>query len=256
MPRQAGDNVGLRLFLAVYHKNVPLDTLADRRKHLEGFVVGILGVKGIVEGGLSSLTPAGIDVRLVDSTDSRREQELYFHRSRLDPSATRDWDAAKRQSDLRAAQTRDVAGRRWSVACVPVPQYIATSDDLVSVGRRGGRPAADRPSRGVSGRDRHDGMTERSRLAAQLTETNRRLKREIADRQQAEVDSAGKRAAPPALRRECQRRDLDHGPFRPIHLRQPFGASRCWDTRRKRSCRLTIDDILTPASLGRGQQET
>ncbi len=127
LPRELGGQVGVRLFLPVYRKNVALDTVADRRENLKGFIVGVLRLKGIVDQSATALTPMGTDTSLFDVSDTGREQLLYHHPSRLyaGDAALNRGGTAPPQFGLVFAEPFDVGGRRWTVVSTTRPQFIA-----------------------------------------------------------------------------------------------------------------------------------
>jgi PAS domain S-box-containing protein len=124
--RESGRS-SLRLFLPVYRKNVPLETAEDRRKNLEGFVVGVLRPHGILEEGLSTLSPGGLDVGLLDLSAPRGRQLLAWWPSRVRGSdaAPGDPESVLLESPLRRLAVIEIGGRQWGIACVPVPGFIA-----------------------------------------------------------------------------------------------------------------------------------
>ncbi len=127
LPRELGGQVGVRLFLPVYQKNVALDTVADRRKNLEGFIVGVLRLKGIVDQSATALTPMGTDTSLFDISDTGREHLLYYHPSRLyaGDTALNHGETAPPQFGLISAKPLDVGGRRWTVVSTVRPQFVS-----------------------------------------------------------------------------------------------------------------------------------
>ncbi len=187
LPAGPGKRREARLFIAVYQKNVPLDTVENRRKHLQGLLVGVFSPKQVVEGALRTLTPGGIDIWLVDSTDPSDEHPLYYHRSRLrppdsDPSRL-PTDAGK--NEFRLSETMDVAGRRWTVVCVAIPQFIAARTTWYPWGAAAaGLLLTGLLAAYLAGIAKRDAQT--VQLAAQLRETHRQLEKESADRKQAE----------------------------------------------------------------------
>ena len=184
---EPGKRREVRLFTPIYQKNAAIDNVENRRKHLQGFVVGVLSPKQVVEEALRTLVPAGIDIWLVDSTDRTDEHPLYYHRSRLrpgdsDPSGL-PIDTGKDEFHL--SDTLDVAGRRWRVTCVAVPQFIAARTTWYPWGAAAaGLLLTGLLAAYLAGIAKRDAQT--VQLAAQLTETHRRLEKESADRQQAE----------------------------------------------------------------------
>jgi len=122
---EPGNHFGLRLFLPVYRSNAALGTVEDRRQHLEGFVVGVLRLDGLVEEALLPLALAGIDINLLDVTDPSHQQLLYTHKSRtrISQGELLDEDGPERQPDLQLAEQLDVAGRRWKIAYSVAPYF-------------------------------------------------------------------------------------------------------------------------------------
>ena len=127
LPRELGGQVGVRLFLPVYRKNVALDTVADRRENLEGFIVGVLRLKGIVDQSATALTPMGTDTSLFDVSDTGREHLLYYHPSRLyaRDAALNHGGTAPPQIGLTFAEPLDIGGRRWTVVSTARPLFIS-----------------------------------------------------------------------------------------------------------------------------------
>ena len=185
---EPGKHREVRLFIPIYQKNAAIDTVENRRKHIQGFVVGVLSPKQIVEEALRTLMPAGIDIWLVDSTDPADEHPLYYHRSRLRPP---DSDPSRLPTDtgkneFRLSETLDVAGRRWAVTCVAVPQFIAARTTWYPWGAAAaGLLLTGLLAAYLAGIAKRDVQT--TQLAAQLRETQRRLEKESADRKQAEL---------------------------------------------------------------------
>jgi PAS domain S-box-containing protein len=188
LSRETDDEIGIRLFLPVYLKNTPLKTVEQRRRNLQGFVVGVIRVRGLVEESLSIVSPAGIDMQLIDTTDPDNRQELHTHYSRC-----RRRDVALKENEMRSSssgisltETLDLADRRWTITCTPISEFIEARTHwypwgvgaagllltglltvyLIVVFRQNAKAA---------------------HLAAELTETNRQLEKESAERKQAEL---------------------------------------------------------------------
>ncbi len=145
-----GKRAEVKLCIAIYQKNVALDTVQRRRKHLRGFVVGVLSPRRLVEEAISTLMPAGIDI-----LDCRQHGPDRRMLALLPPIAV----AAPRQRP-----ERFVARRRQRISLegdigrggTPLDGHLrrraavrCCKNHLVSVGRRGGRPAVDRAVGGL-----------------------------------------------------------------------------------------------------------
>jgi PAS domain S-box-containing protein len=200
LARGIDDQLGIRMFLPVYAKNVSLKTVGQRRRNLQGFVVTVIRVKGLIEESLSIVSPGGIDMQFVDDTDPENRQVLYTHFSRLRKSnLLADGDQGlDLASDMSLTQTLSVGNRSWMIITKPVPEFfeartswypwgVATVGVLLT-----GLLTAYLIVTSIKNADA-------SRLALQLTEANRRLERESADRKQAESQLLASQAKYKAL---------------------------------------------------------
>jgi len=187
LPRETGENIGIRLFLAVYRKNAPLETTEQRREHLFGFIVGVLRMKGAVEESLAGLEPVGIDLSLYDVTDPRNARLIYVHRARLPSEQVSPQDRALLSDDsrLRSERTFDAGGRRWEVAFSATPAFMDARTTHYPLGGAAAVLAVTvllaAYLAGIAARNIRSAQT-----AAKLAEYNRQLKRESAARQQIE----------------------------------------------------------------------
>ncbi len=128
MPNELGDQVGARVFLAVYKNNAPTASVEERRKNLMGFIVAVFRPKGIAEESLASLTPVGIDISLYDDSADPKDRLLYSYSSR-----TRILDSTSAASQITPPESiaasysvkKEVAGRQWMVVCSATPQFFA-----------------------------------------------------------------------------------------------------------------------------------
>ena len=114
---------GFRVFLPVYGKGMPTDTVEHRRSSLQGFVAGVFQIADMVENSLAHLHRQGIDTYLSDESTSRDERFLHFHsaRTRKRPYEPSSRFVADRLKGMHYRTTIDVAGRQWSVLCSPAP---------------------------------------------------------------------------------------------------------------------------------------
>ncbi|HXI71210.1 MAG TPA: CHASE domain-containing protein [Verrucomicrobiae bacterium] len=105
---------GFLVLLPVYQgKSLP-DTAAGRRERLAGFAVAVFRVINLVDDVFQQLKAQGIEVRVYD--DSPDGELIYDNvtSANLKPAA-----GAKKTIPL------EVAGRRWLVAYVPTPKFVA-----------------------------------------------------------------------------------------------------------------------------------
>ncbi len=116
----------VQTFLPMYRDFEAVRTVADRRTHFEGLLVGLCQLDDLVERALAyTAGPQEVDVSLLDPSRPLRHQLLYHHASRARSGA----DAAAVEdagsSDIRHAETLDFGGHRWSLVCTPAPEFFA-----------------------------------------------------------------------------------------------------------------------------------
>jgi len=122
---------GFLVFIPVYQKNVPLDTVEKRRKNLLGFVVGVIGIGDMVDRALTYLKPAGINIYLDDASTSQGDIDFYKRQPLLnnDRSASAETEV-KERSNLFIENSFQVADKTWKVTGVPVTAYSSDINDL------------------------------------------------------------------------------------------------------------------------------
>ncbi len=117
--------VGFLLFVPIYRKGLPADTIGDRRKNLEGFIQGVFRIPDLVEMALSDLSSEGIDIMIIDHSAPESERVLYFHRSvvGMEPIDSGS-EGANSFRDLRYAERFEIGQRQWSVLAIGTPRFI------------------------------------------------------------------------------------------------------------------------------------
>jgi CHASE1-domain containing sensor protein len=118
---------GFFVCLPVYEKDKPVKSIADRRKNLMGFVLGVFRPSDMIESALRRFQPEGIDVGLHDPSDSAGASSLYYHASRLreDRAAPLDPKRLLDPTGVRCLVGLDVAGRPWTIVCAPTAAFEA-----------------------------------------------------------------------------------------------------------------------------------
>ncbi|MBW2726763.1 MAG: CHASE domain-containing protein, partial [Deltaproteobacteria bacterium] len=133
---QAGDDRAEFLtVLPIYDSKTEPATVADRRKALVGFVLGVFRFSDMIEVALRNFASAdALDIYLYDAAASPEERLIYFH-----PSALRRGGAAPLPEDevyegLYSATAYNVAGREWSIVVKPAPGHFVDDASLMSWG--------------------------------------------------------------------------------------------------------------------------
>ena len=118
------DPYGFLIVTPIFRHGAPLNTVQQRRRHLQGFVMGVYRIGALVEKAIAHLTPSEIDIYLFDDSASVDNRFLYFHVSRLrkeyhPPSL----DEAQLKTGVHYAETINIAGRNWVLLFTPTPGY-------------------------------------------------------------------------------------------------------------------------------------
>ena len=105
-----GGEPAFLVFMPVYKKQIPLDTVAARRAALEGYVAALLHPKDIVQAAIEPTPPMGLPVNLLDRSAPADQQLFYQWKPRLLASAggfDSPWNG------LRFDKSLPLAGREW-----------------------------------------------------------------------------------------------------------------------------------------------
>ena len=117
---------GFLVFVPVYRRGLPSNTLETRREHLQGFILGVFRVGDIVEKSLAGIQPEGINYVLYDMSAPEGERHLYSHQSRLRPkNITQEIKNNPVSNPLfQDAITLNVAGREWMILFTATPDFL------------------------------------------------------------------------------------------------------------------------------------
>ncbi len=118
---------GFLVVLPAYDHGKPVGTLAERRKNLWGFILGVFRPDEMLDAAMSKLEPEGIDVCLYDPSAPARGRPFHFHRSRTRQG---DWEAEDENrlhnpQGMYSLAKLDVLGHPWTIVCLPTPDFVA-----------------------------------------------------------------------------------------------------------------------------------
>jgi len=133
--QEAGKQSGVLVFMPVYGKDVPLETVKDRREHLKGLALGVFRIGDIMESSLDYLGWGGIDISLYDLDAPEGKRFLHAYHSHQEPEV--DHRISKEvtySSGMQYAETIDVAGRKWKILCEAEPAYVSSGRTLLPWG--------------------------------------------------------------------------------------------------------------------------
>jgi len=189
--QERGGQFSFLVFLPVYRKGAPADSVAARRENLEGFVRGVFPVAALTAHARSHLEPWGVDIRFLDESMGPDKRFLLFHRSRMreGPGSDPPGDETGTRAEFKLTGSIKVADRKWSVLCTSAPcflearitwqPWVGLVAGLVATGLLGAYVATT-TIRGA--RAKH--------LAARLSRANRELESEAIERRRAEKEMA------------------------------------------------------------------
>ncbi len=120
--RASSERYSILVFAPVYH-GLPMPAEVDqRRRHLRGFVLGVLRVGDMVSDALQGAEPGQLSFRLLDLTSRSEQGWLYDHPpGGAFPAAT--------TSDLRFSRDFPLADRFWRIEVAPSAAFVARHHD-------------------------------------------------------------------------------------------------------------------------------
>ncbi len=104
------NDMGFLIFDPVYKKNVPIDTVENRRKALKGFTLGVFRIDGLVQGVYNKKTSDDLKLYIYDHGYGEKPEYLYGERNLQAPF------------DHKAIL--DVAGRKWVLHFTPSKTFL------------------------------------------------------------------------------------------------------------------------------------
>lgn len=114
--QEKGQQTGVLVFLPVYRKGYPSDTIEDRRRNLTGFALAVFRVGDMMEARLKGSRQPGIELVIYDNT-ALPDEALLFSSSKT---------GAPVMSGLHWSTTFDVADRKWRLDFTSTPQYLSS----------------------------------------------------------------------------------------------------------------------------------
>ena len=134
--QETAGQFGFLVFEPIYREKAPTGSVEERRRNIEGFVLGVFRIGDIVEKSLKHHKPKGIDISLYDMSASEGERLLYSHT--LHPhngtDSPVDYKINNPGKGFEYARPLNVGGRKWQVLFTPTREYVAARKSLQSWG--------------------------------------------------------------------------------------------------------------------------
>jgi two-component sensor histidine kinase len=112
--QERSGQVGVLLLVPVYDRQLPRDTIAQRRSALRGYVLGVYRIGDLVRAALQGEESAHIDVSVTDDTAPPGERLLYERGGR---AASLPWTRVF---------TTPVGDHQWSIRVAPAGDFAMT----------------------------------------------------------------------------------------------------------------------------------
>jgi len=127
LPKGQKDRPDVCIFYPVYHTNLPVTTVEDRRLAIEGVVTCVVQIGDIFDHVIHELSPVGMNLELADLSLTEGRQLLYQYKSRLRSGDTgNDLNEGNEASGLVYTTTFDIADRTWEMRATPSLVYLNT----------------------------------------------------------------------------------------------------------------------------------
>ncbi len=117
--QEKGRQRGFLLFLPVYRDGTRLDSVAERRRNLAGFALGVFRIGDLVNAAISPLPSSDINGRLYDDAAPSAERLLDRWVGGTAAGSIRSRETEEKVG-FKVLATFEVGGRRWSLAFTPV----------------------------------------------------------------------------------------------------------------------------------------
>lgn len=121
----SGQGTGLLFAVPVFEGSLVPPTIAERRRDLKGFVLGVFHAERVIENAFGSVEPEDISIRVLDVTDPQQPRFLCSFPPRQRETSDARRDVGERAQGLCRTVKLDVAGRRWALRCTAAPCYEA-----------------------------------------------------------------------------------------------------------------------------------
>lgn len=126
---EQGLEYGILLGRAVYQKGMALNTLAQRRAALQGFVLQLFRVGDFIHEALKESAVLGLDLGIYYEKTPGDPQRIYFHSSRSREEATPSFApgrVAENSQGLVWRTSLGVVDRPWELVMTPAPKFWAS----------------------------------------------------------------------------------------------------------------------------------
>ena len=196
---------GFLVYLPLYQEGMPATTVDERRAALKGFVVGMFRLSDAMEAAMNIVVPEGLSFDLVDLSAPPRRQQLYHWTARV--KVIESWKSPLYPPSPKYVRREVFGGRQWEMSITANSTYVARHFSLIQwlIPPTGfvltlllglylrtihsqrtilERTVLERTAELRKYQENLEGLVQER--AAELSQTNEMLKKEVADRRQAD----------------------------------------------------------------------
>ncbi len=125
--QEVGNQFGILIFLPIYNRGMSQTDTETRRKHLQGFALGVLRIDDMVTAALKPFDRQDVKCTIYDLSAPVGHHLLYTDHTQLNEAPHLMMEANRRGTlnGLLAGSTFDFAGRRWTVQFTPTAAYLS-----------------------------------------------------------------------------------------------------------------------------------
>jgi CHASE1-domain containing sensor protein len=128
---QKKERFGYLVFHPIYQKDIPLNTLKNRREALKGFVVGLFDIGKMVKESMAGLDLEGIDIHIYDESAAKKDRFLYQMLKAGDRFHPIDELEIEARLGPHNIETIDVSGRKWQFLYHTTKEYLNAQKTLL-----------------------------------------------------------------------------------------------------------------------------
>ncbi len=123
--QEHGSQFGLLIFRPVYAQGKPASTIEDRRKHLQGFALGVFRIGDLIRGAIRDLAAAGVHFTIREDGAAKEREPLYRHAPRsFGTPVNGDLQSPSENASIHQVEIK-VPGGSWTATFWPSPEMIA-----------------------------------------------------------------------------------------------------------------------------------
>ena len=119
--QETGKQAGVLFILPVYHNNMPIKTLEQRRKNLRGYIVGVFRIADLINKSLVHRNNQHVKLQIYDESSLYAEKRLLYSQASDKQKGTGRNKSS--ENSLNIGINLMVGGRKWLINARGTPEY-------------------------------------------------------------------------------------------------------------------------------------